>query len=87
MVELRRAPVLEKLRQCFPDPGTAAKLFLASFLALYFEVVIIRYLSSEVRVFAYLKNLPLIAAFLGIGLGMILGRAPRRSGRTRSAAR
>jgi hypothetical protein len=55
----------------------AAYLFLASFLALYFELVVIRYLSSEVRVFAYLKNLPLIAAFLGIGLGMVMGRVPK----------
>ncbi len=52
-------------------------LFLSSFLALYFELVIIRYLATEVRVFAYLKNLALIASFLGIGLGMILGRPPK----------
>jgi len=51
-------------------------LFLASCLALYFELVIIRYLSSEIRVFAYLKNLALIASFFGIGLGMILGKPP-----------
>ncbi len=56
-------------------------LFFASFLALYFELVIIRYLSAEIRVFAYLKNLPLIASFLGIGLGMILGKPPRILGR------
>ena len=49
-------------------------LFLASFLALYFELVTIRYLSSEIRVFAYLKNLALIASFFGIGIGMIPGR-------------
>ena len=30
-------------------------LFLASFLALYFELVVIRYLSTEIRVFAYAK--------------------------------
>jgi SAM-dependent methyltransferase len=52
-------------------------LFVASFVALYFELVIIRYLATEVRVFAYLKNLPLIASFLGIGLGMVLGRPPK----------
>ncbi len=52
-------------------------LFLSSFLALYFELVIIRYLATEVRVFAYLKNLPLIASFLGLGLGMTLGRPSR----------
>ena len=48
-------------------------LFLASFVALYFELVVIRYLSTELRVFAYLKNMPLIASFLGIGIGMVLG--------------
>ncbi len=52
-------------------------LFLASFVALYFELVVIRYLSTEIRVFAYLKNLALVASFFGIGLGMILGRSPK----------
>src|SRR5712691_12113472 len=52
-------------------------LFMASFLALYFELVVIRYLSTEIRVFAYLKNLALIASFFGIGLGMILGKPPK----------
>src|SRR2546425_1244634 len=55
----------------------ASMLFLASFLALYFELVVIRYLSTEIRVFAYLKNLALIASFFGIGLGMILGQPPK----------
>ncbi len=45
------------------------ELFLVSFLALYLELVVIRWLASEVRVFAYFKNLPLMAAFLGLGLG------------------
>jgi len=52
-------------------------LFLGSCLTLYFELVIIRYLSTEIRVFAYLKNLALIASFFGIGFGMILGRPPK----------
>src|SRR3989442_13757299 len=57
-----------------PDSTTrnAAMLFLASFLALYFEVVVIRYLSTEIRVFAYLKNLPLISSFLLLDLGMAM---------------
>jgi hypothetical protein len=55
----------------------AMMLFLASCLALYFELVVIRYLSTEIRVFAYLKNLALIASFFGIGLGMILGESPK----------
>jgi SAM-dependent methyltransferase len=56
-----------------PRSHTLSLLFLASFVTLFFELVVIRYLSSEIRVFAYLKNMPLIASFLGIGMGMILG--------------
>jgi SAM-dependent methyltransferase len=53
-------------------------LFLASLVTLYFELLIIRYLSTEIRIFANLKNLPLIASFFGIGLGMLLGKPNRR---------
>ena len=53
-------------------------LFLASLVALYFELLIIRYLSTEIRIFANLKNLPLVASFFGIGLGMLLGKPSRR---------
>src|SRR5262249_1704617 len=48
------------------------KLGLISFAALFLELVIIRWLSSEVRIFAYFKNLPLFAAFLGLGAGYIM---------------
>jgi SAM-dependent methyltransferase len=61
-----------------PEGSALALLFLASFVALYFELLVIRYLSTEIRIFAYLKNLPLIASFLGIGVGMILGVRTRR---------
>jgi spermidine synthase len=57
--------------------GLVWKLFLASFAALFFELFVIRYLSTEIRAFAYLKNLPLIASFFGIGLGMIMGSPPK----------
>src|SRR5437016_13851022 len=63
------------------SPQNSWKLFLASFLALYFELVIIRYLYTEVRAFAYLKNRPLIARFFGVGMGMIVG-APHKSSRS-----
>jgi hypothetical protein len=52
--------------------GAAFDLGLISFAALYFEMIVIRWLASDVRVFAYLKNLPLLAAFLGLGLGCAL---------------
>ncbi len=44
-------------------------LFLVSFLGLFFEILLIRHLSTELRIFAYYKNLPLISAFLGLGVG------------------
>src|SRR5215211_2932188 len=58
--------------------GPTFDLALISFAALYFEMIAIRWLASDVRVFAYLKNLPLLAAFLGLGLGCALAsRVPR----------
>src|SRR6266702_7541585 len=61
-----------------PQRSGLAYLCLASYLALYFELVIIRYLSTEIRIFAYLKNLALIASFFGIGFGMVLGKPSKR---------
>jgi len=54
------------------------ELCLVSFLALYAELVVIRWLASEVRVFAYFKNLPLMASFLGLGLGCARWRSRKR---------
>jgi len=49
-------------------------LGLVSFLALFFELLMIRWISSEIGIFAYLKNFVLIACFLGFGLGCYLSR-------------
>jgi hypothetical protein len=48
------------------------KLMLMSFIVMFLELVIIRWLSTEIRIFSYFKNLPLMAAFLGFGLGFLL---------------
>src|SRR5213080_4687413 len=50
------------------------QLALWSLLALFFELLMIRWISSEIRVFAYFKNFVLIACFLGFGLGCYLCR-------------
>ena len=44
-------------------------LFLVSGLGLFFELAVIRWISAEVRLFSYFKNLPLLAAFLGLAIG------------------
>ncbi len=47
-------------------------LILISSLGLFLELAVIRWLSVEVRLFAYFKNLPLLAAFLGLAIGFAL---------------
>jgi spermidine synthase len=53
------------------------ELAAASFLILFQELALIRWLGAQVRVLAYFPNLVLISAFLGLGIGAL--RAGRRS--------
>lgn len=54
------------------------QLLLASFLTLFAELALIRWIAVEVRVFAYVKNLTLLLCFVGFGLGCALaGRSLR----------
>lgn len=55
----------------------AVELFIISLISLYFELVIIRWLSSEIRIFAYFKNVPLMACLFGLGIGMALAQNRR----------
>jgi len=48
------------------------RLFLISSLGLFLELAVIRWISGEVRLMAYFKNLPLLAAFLGLSIGYAL---------------
>ncbi len=50
------------------------QLALASVAGLFLELLMIRWVSSEIPVFAYFKNFVLIACFLGFGLGCCLSR-------------
>ncbi|HEU5182103.1 MAG TPA: hypothetical protein VFW45_15060 [Candidatus Polarisedimenticolia bacterium] len=45
------------------------RLVLVSFLILFLEIALIRFLTTEIRIFAYVNNLVLLACFLGMGLG------------------
>jgi hypothetical protein len=56
------------------------KIFLVSLGILFFELAVIRWISTEIRIFAYLQNSVLIAAFLGLGLGMHHTEKPLRIG-------
>lgn len=50
------------------------RLALVSFTILFLELLLIRLVSTEVRIFAYLSNLLLMAIFVGSGLGMFVKR-------------
>jgi SAM-dependent methyltransferase len=56
-------------------------LFCASFLMLYFELALIRWIPGQVRVLAYFTNFVLIACFFGMGLGMLLSKSRYDLGR------
>lgn len=50
-------------------PGV--QLFALSFLSLFLELLLIRWVPSKVRLVAYFANLMLISSFLGLGLGAL----------------
>jgi spermidine synthase len=57
-----------------PERWSLFSLLLASALTLFAELALIRWVATEVRVFAYVKNLALLLCFLGFGLGCALAR-------------
>ena len=66
-------PILENAMD--DEPGwNLGRMLLASFLTLFAELALIRWIAVEVRVFAYVKNLTLLLCFVGFGLGCVLAR-------------
>jgi SAM-dependent methyltransferase len=60
--------VLERLR------GNRVRLVLTSGSLLFVELLLIRWIPSEVRYIGFFSNFLLMASFLGIGVGILLGR-------------
>ncbi len=53
-------------------------IFLASFLVLFLEVALIRWMPSYIRLLSFFSNFILLASFLGIGVGCLLASSRRR---------
>ena len=51
-------------------------LFLVSVLGLYLELALIRWIGTEIRIFAYLQNTVLVVCFMGLGIGCLTCRKP-----------
>ena len=52
----------------------AARLFAVSFLALFLELMLIRWVPAVAKIVAYYANLMLISSFLGLGMGAMVAR-------------
>ena len=52
------------------------EIFLISALILYLELLLIRWIGTEIRIFAYLGNLILVVCFFGVGLGCYWAAKP-----------
>lgn len=55
---------------------TRTQLVLTSGTILFVELLLIRWIPSEVRYLGFFSNFLLMASFLGIGVGILLGRRP-----------
>jgi len=53
-----------------------AGLFLVSVLALFLELLLIRWIGTEINIFAYLQNTVLVVCFMGLGMGCLTCRQP-----------
>ncbi|MCK5489699.1 MAG: hypothetical protein KAI98_06910, partial [Gemmatimonadetes bacterium] len=53
-----------------------AAIFGISLLGLYLELLFIRWIGTEIRIFAYLQNTVLVVCFLGLGIGLFTSRRP-----------
>lgn len=61
---------MEKKQALCISWGTPAfRIFILSAWMLFLELFLIRWVSTEIRIFAYVNNLVLLACFIGIGLG------------------
>jgi SAM-dependent methyltransferase len=54
--------------------GAPIRLFLTSATILFVELLLIRWIPANVKYIAYFSNFILMSSFLGIGLGIVLGR-------------
>lgn len=54
------------------------RVFVSSFLVLFLEVALIRWMPAYIRLLAYFSNFILLASFLGIGIGCLVAPARAR---------
>jgi SAM-dependent methyltransferase len=68
---------MRALRSSVASAFRRKETFLASFLVLFLEVALIRWMPAYIRLLSYFSNFILLASFLGIGAGCLLAHARR----------
>jgi hypothetical protein len=58
-----------------PGPAVRARLVLLSFLMLFVELALIRWLGANIVYLSYYSNFVLLGSFLGIGIGFLRARS------------
>ncbi len=72
----RTAETLEALRLLSESSkGKALELFILSALSLFVELLVIRWMSADIRAFTVFRTFPLVTCFVGLGVGFSLGRS------------
>lgn len=71
---MRPAPAPAPVPVLTASPPLATRLptlaiFLISVIGLFLELLLIRWVTTEIRIFAYLQNTVLVVCFLGLGMG------------------
>lgn len=62
----------------FTVMNRTASIFLVSVFGLFLEMMLIRWIGTEIRIFAYLQNTVLIVCFMGLGIGCFTSKRPIR---------
>ncbi len=57
-------------------PSAGWIILIVSLLGLFLEMMLIRWIGTEIRIFAYLQNSILVVCLLGLGLGCLTSRRP-----------
>ncbi|MFV2072177.1 MAG: hypothetical protein ACC742_05930 [Thermoanaerobaculales bacterium] len=73
----RSSSPLDHLIQSLHGNRLSSAIVLSSALSLYFELLLVRWQASCFQLFAYYKNVTLIACFLGLGIGFAIGARGR----------
>lgn len=60
----------------FTPSRRSLAIILVSAWGLFLEMLLIRWIGTEIRIFAYLQNTVLVVCFLGLGLGCLTSRKP-----------